>query len=80
MRDPNFGSMTLARLYAALDSVETTRGLVAEIRDEQTFTSERPELRGIVEHVARAAELLRSIIVGERVAAVEEPATRAPSF
>jgi hypothetical protein len=80
MRDPNLRSMTLARLHAALDSVETTRGLVAEIRDGETFTSERPELRGIVDHVVRAAELLRSIIVGERAAPVEEPGTRAAAF
>jgi hypothetical protein len=61
--------VTLARLHAALDSVETTRALVAEIREEESFTSERPELRGASDLVERAAELLRTMLLGDRALA-----------
>jgi hypothetical protein len=67
MRDVNEldRSDLLARLHAALESVETTRNLVAEIRLAEPLRHPRPELAGVVELVGRARELLRSVIVDE---------------
>ena len=56
----------LARLYAAADSVETTRSLVSEIRQADGLADERPEVRSLVELVGRARELLQSLIAVER--------------
>ncbi|HEX4460577.1 MAG TPA: hypothetical protein VIA18_21510 [Polyangia bacterium] len=56
----------LARLYAAADSVETTRDLVSEIRQADGLADARPEVRGLVELVGRARELLQSLIAVER--------------
>jgi hypothetical protein len=55
----------LARLHAALESVETTRDLVTEIRQAEPLAHPRPELAGVVELVGRARELLRTVIVDE---------------
>jgi hypothetical protein len=59
-------SQLLARLYAAADSVETTRTLVAEIRAADALADARPEVRGLVELVGRASQLLQSLIAVER--------------
>jgi hypothetical protein len=56
----------LARLYAAADSVETTRKLVSDIRQADALADERPEVRGLVELVGRAGQLLESLIAVER--------------
>ena len=56
----------LARLYAAADSVATTRDLVSEIRDADSSADERPEVRGLVELVGRAEQLLQTLIAVER--------------
>jgi hypothetical protein len=55
----------LARLHAALESVETTRSLVSEIRAAEPLRHPRPELAGVVELVGRARELLRTVILDE---------------
>jgi hypothetical protein len=56
----------MARLFAALDSVEATRDLIGQIRQAESFRSERSDLRGIDELVGEARERLRSLIVAER--------------
>ncbi len=53
---------TLARLHAALDSVELSNTMIGEIRQGESFRSERAELRTAAELVARARELLRRLI------------------
>lgn len=65
----------LARLYAAADSVETTRNLVSEIRQADALADERPEVRGLVELVGRARQLLASLIAVEREPAAPTSAT-----
>ena len=62
-------SNLLARLHAALESVETTRNIVAEIRQKEPLTHPRAELAGVVELVGRARELLRTVLVDEAEAA-----------
>ncbi len=59
-------SERLARLFAALDSVEATRDLIGQIRQAESFLTERSELATIAERVGEAREMLRSLIVAER--------------
>ncbi|MDB4969694.1 MAG: hypothetical protein JWN44_5383, partial [Myxococcales bacterium] len=59
-------SQTLARLFAALDSVEATRDLIGQIRQVESFRVEPSDLRGIDELVGEAHQRLRSLIVAER--------------
>jgi hypothetical protein len=66
IRQEHDHSELLARLYAAADSVETTRTLVAEIRQADALADARPEVRGLVELVGRASQLLQSLIAVER--------------
>jgi hypothetical protein len=62
---PHKDSLVLARLHAALDSVETTHRLVAEIQRGETLTDARADLAGVSELVDRARALLRGVIAGE---------------
>lgn len=56
----------LAQLHAALESLEMTKGLFREIRQIETFRSQRAELRGAADLVARAGELVRVLLDAER--------------
>jgi hypothetical protein len=59
-------SQTLARLFAALDSVEATKDLIGQIRQVESFRVGSSDLRGVDELVGEARERLRSLIVAER--------------
>jgi hypothetical protein len=59
-------SEVLARLFAALDSVESTGELIGQIRQGESLRSQRGDLRGVAELLGEARELLRSLIVAER--------------
>ena len=66
MREEQNHQQLMARLYAAADSVETTRSLVNDIRQGEGLAYERPELRGLFELVGRASDLLQTLITVER--------------
>jgi hypothetical protein len=53
-----------ARLYAALDSLETTNELIGELRQGETFRAQRTELRSVADLVAEARSLVR-VLLGE---------------
>jgi hypothetical protein len=58
--------LVLARLLGALESVETTRDLIGEVREVDAFGHERPELRRIADLVAAARDALYAVIFSER--------------
>ena len=62
----SFDSQKLARLLAALDSVEATESLIDQVRQGETFLSERREIRGVAERLSEVRDLLRNVIVSER--------------
>ena len=54
----------LARLHAALESLENSEELLRQVRQVQSFRSQRSELRGAVERISEAHALLRELTFG----------------
>jgi hypothetical protein len=59
-------SQKLARLLAALEAVEGTESLIDQVRQNETFLSERREIRDAADRLSEVRGLLRTVILGER--------------
>jgi hypothetical protein len=57
-------NVELARLHAALDSLETSEELLREVRQVESFRAQRRELRGAAERIHEARALLRELMFG----------------
>jgi len=55
-------NIELARLHAALDSLETSETLLREVRQVESFRAQRRELRGAAERIDEAQKMLRELI------------------
>ena len=52
----------LARLHAALDSLEASRDLIRQVREVKSFRTERRELRSAAELLAAARSLMLQLL------------------
>ncbi len=55
----------MARLHAALDSLEASRDLIRQVREVKSFRTEQRELRSAADLVAEARSLVLRLLDGD---------------